>query len=53
MASMPSVATGLRRVTSPASNGGVGSYSEARYHYAFNSGIPTAFVPVTFGFRLN
>ena len=45
-------------------NGGVGFtiniadsrwkfYSEARYHYAFNSGIPTTLVPVTFGFRLN
>jgi hypothetical protein len=28
-------------------------YSEARYHYAFNPAIPTAVVPVTFGFRLN
>jgi len=45
-------------------NGGVGFainiadspwkfYTEARYHYAFNSGIPTTVVPVTFGFRLN
>ena len=45
-------------------NGGVGFtigiadspwkfYTEARYHYAFNSGIPTTIVPVTFGFRLN
>jgi hypothetical protein len=45
-------------------NGGVGFsigiaespwkfYTEARYHYAFNSGIATAVVPVTFGFRLN
>ena len=27
--------------------------TEARYQYAFNSGIPTTVVPVTFGFRLN
>ena len=45
-------------------NGGVGFtigigdspwkfYTEARYHYAFNSNIPTTLVPVTFGIRLN
>ena len=28
-------------------------YTEARYHYAFNSGIPSTFIPVTFGIRLN
>jgi hypothetical protein len=28
-------------------------YTEARYHYAFNSGVSTTVVPVTFGFRLN
>ena len=45
-------------------NGGVGFtmsfgdslwkfYTEARYHYAFSSGIPTAVAPVTFGIRYN
>jgi hypothetical protein len=28
-------------------------YTESRYHYAFNSGIPTTLIPVTFGIRLN
>lgn len=28
-------------------------YTESRYHYAFNSTIPTTFIPVTFGIRLN
>jgi hypothetical protein len=45
-------------------NGGVGFtislgdsawkfYSESRYHYGFNSTIPSTLVPVTFGIRLN
>ncbi len=45
-------------------NGGVGFtiglgdspwkfYTEARYHYAFNAGIPSTLIPVTFGIRLN
>jgi hypothetical protein len=45
-------------------NGGVGFtislgdspwkfYSEARYHYAFNAGIPSTLIPVTFGIRMN
>lgn len=44
-------------------NGGVGFtislgdsawiYTEARYHYAFNSTIPTTLIPVTLGIRLN
>ncbi len=28
-------------------------YTEARYHYGFNSRVPTTFVPVTLGIRLN
>ena len=45
-------------------NGGVGFtislgdspwkfYTESRYHYAFNAGIPSTLIPVTFGIRLN
>jgi hypothetical protein len=28
-------------------------YTEARYHYAFNSTIPSTLIPVTFGIRFN
>jgi hypothetical protein len=45
-------------------NGGVGFtirlsdsgwkfYTESRYHYAWNPGVPTTFIPVTFGIRFN
>ena len=52
MESIPSVATRSRRDLAGV-NGGVGFYSEARCHCAFDSGIPTTLLPVTFGFRLN
>ena len=28
-------------------------YTEARYHYAFSTRIPTTFIPVTMGIRFN